>query len=664
MNFSNSQQPNSSRSALLQKNERLKTNPSYHSLARKSSTWMRANAPTQKPSAFRRLQYYIPVLHWLPNYAFGNFIWDILAGCSTACLSIPVALSYSQTFLGIPPVYSLMGASISPILYSLFTASPLLSVGPEAGICLLIAGNIHQRVIQNSETPEKMAILITGMITFLTGLFTLAAGTFRLGFLDALVSPVLLRGCISSISVIIMINQASVIFGLTHIQPIKSDLPIEKLIFILHNISKSHKFTCAVSMVGIVLFTASRIGKTRFSSRFPRIVSIPDTVLILLVAALLSKQFQWHSVHGVPILGDVETKVIYPRLPLPKLNKLNFISESLQTGLTCAFLSFIDTIIAIKALSTQRSQILRSNRELFSLGLANIGGSLFSGLPICGGYLRSKCNILSGGRTQVSAIACGVIVFLATLYILPIFSHVPNCLLSAMVVSLALSLLTDVTYEIASLVKLRAFYEILMIVSIASITMMLGLETGIIFGLGITILQIIRHATRSRIMFRTTVDENEDNILLEDHASGRSQRIDTLAVDSDDQLRVLVVRIPEPLFFANVSQLEDRLSRLEKYGNPRMHPGEMPYHCVEDLEIVVFDMVGVSSMDSSALFTFRRILARYRNYRTNIYLVSVDPSILQIFEKHGIIEIIGGFNHVFESMKELDAARDTGGRLF
>ncbi|EPX71766.1 sulfate transporter [Schizosaccharomyces octosporus yFS286] len=664
MNISNNQQSNNSRLPLLQKNERLKTNPSYQSLGRRSSTWMRANVPTQKPSVFRRLQYYVPVLHWLPNYALGNLVWDVLAGCSTACLSIPVALSYSQTFLGIPPVYSLMGATVSPILYSLFTASPLLSVGPEAGVCLLIAGNIHQRVIENTEAPEKMAILITGMITFLTGLFTLLAGTFRLGFLDALVSPVLLRGCILSISVIIMINQASVIFGLTHIQPIKSDLPIEKLIFILRNIPNSHKFTCAISMIGIVLFTVSRLGKTRFSSRFPRIVSIPDTVLILLVAALLSKWFHWHSVHGVPILGDVETKVIYPKLPLPKVSKVNFISESLQTGLTCAFLSFIDTVIAIKALSTQRNQIIRSNRELFSLGMANIGGSLFSGLPVCGGYLRSKCNILSGGRTQVSAIACGVIVFLATLYILPVFSHVPNCLLAAMVVSLALSLLTDVTSEIVSLVKLRAFYEILIIFSIASITMMLGLETGIIFGLGVTVLQIIRHATRSRIMFRTTVDENEDAILLEDHTSCRSQRVDTFAVDADDHMRVLVVRIPEPLFFANVSQLEDRLSRLEKYGNPRMHPGETPYHCVEDLEIVVFDMVGVSSMDSSALFTFGRILERYRNYKTNIYLVSVDPSILQIFEKHGLIEIIGGFNHVYDSIKQLDAARETEIGLF
>ncbi|EPY50064.1 sulfate transporter [Schizosaccharomyces cryophilus OY26] len=656
--MANGQRPSSLRSPLLEQNELLRTNPSYQSLARRSSTWKRANVLTQKPSAFRRLQYYVPVLHWLPNYAFTNFIWDILAGCSTACLSIPIALTYSQTFLGIPPVYSLMGASISPILYSLFTASPLLSVGPEAGICLLIAGNIHQRIVQESESPEKMAILITGMITFLTGLFTLAAGTFRLGFLDALVSPVLLRGCILSISLIIMINQASVILGLTHIQPVKSDLPIEKVIFILRNISESHRFTCVISIIGITLFTAFRLGKTKLSTRFPRVVSIPDTVLILLGAALLSKQFHWHSVHGVPILGKVETKVIYPKIPFPEVHRLKFISESLQTGLTCAFLSFIETVIAIKALSTQRSQIIRSNRELLSLGIANIGGSLFSGLPICGGYLRSKCNILSGARTQVSAIACGIIVLLATLYILPVFSHVPSCLLAAMVVSLALSLLTDVIYEIASLVKLHAFYEILIILSIATITLMLGLETGIIFGLGLTVLQIIRHAARSRIMFRTTVDEDEDAILLEDHASCRSQRINTFAVDADDRLRVLVVRIPEPLFFANVSQLEDRLSRLEKYGHPRMHPGETPYHCIEDLEVIVFDMVGVSSMDSSALFTFRRILIRYKNYSTKVYLVSVDPSILRIFEKHGLIDIIGGFNHVFESMKKLDAAPD------
>ncbi|KAL2313737.1 Sulfate transporter [Schizosaccharomyces pombe] len=632
--------------------------PSYQSLARRSSTWKRANIPQQKPSLVRRINYYIPVLHWLPNYSLRNIIWDVLAGCSTACLSVPIALSFAQTFLGVPPIYILTGTAIGPILYCLFTACPLISIGPEAGMCLLIAENIHQRVLSKADVPQETAILVTGLIAFIAGIINLAAGLFRLGFLDALVSPVLLRGCILSISMIIMINQGSVFFGFSGVKYKGSDFPIDKLMFLIRNMSKANIYTTILSCITISLLIGCRNLKSKLSAKYPRIVSIPDAVIILLLGSFLSKNFDWHSNYGIAILGEIETTILLPKLPLPEKNKLHFITQSLQTGVMCSFLAFIDTVIAVKAISLQTNNLIRSNRELISLGAANIGSSLFCGLPICGGYLRTKCNIMSGARTQVATIACSVLILLATFFIMPVFSTVPTCMLASMVVSLGVSLFADAAVEIFKLARIRVWWELGIIFSIATCTMMFGLETGIIFGLSITVMQIIRHSTRSRIMFRSPTSNGTAEFILEDAASTLSHRTNPSSTAVESAPRILVVRIPEPLFFANVSQLEDRLNRLEKYGHPRMHPGETPYRRIEDIEVVVFDMVGVSSIDSSALFAFQRILKEYVEHQVEVHLVSLDPQVLHIFEKHGLLDLIGGYDHVQDSIKKVDALCD------
>lgn len=59
---------------------------------------------------------------------------------------------------------------------------------------------------------------------------------------------------------------------------------------------------------------------------------------------------------------------------------------------------------------------------------------------------------------------------------------------------------------------------------------------------------------------------------------------------------VLIVRIDEPLFFANTGQLKDRLRRLEQFGDMSIHPSESPR--LDGLSYVIFDVDNMPTIDA------------------------------------------------------------------
>ena len=59
---------------------------------------------------------------------------------------------------------------------------------------------------------------------------------------------------------------------------------------------------------------------------------------------------------------------------------------------------------------------------------------------------------------------------------------------------------------------------------------------------------------------------------------------------------MLVVRIAEPLYFANTGQLKDRLRRLEEFGDMSVHPSEAAR--MSPIENVIFDIETMEDIDA------------------------------------------------------------------
>lgn len=76
---------------------------------------------------------------------------------------VPQASAYAQSLAGIDPVHGLFGASIPSFLYALLGTCPQLSVGPEAGLSLLIgqvASDIASQLSKDSSEKHKSAVTL------------------------------------------------------------------------------------------------------------------------------------------------------------------------------------------------------------------------------------------------------------------------------------------------------------------------------------------------------------------------------------------------------------------------------------------------------------------------------------------------------------------------
>lgn len=141
---------------------------------------------------------------------------------------IPGALSYAQTILKVPVQYGLFTGIWPLLVYAIFGTSRFLSVGPEAVVALLTAAAINQyagdadlstsKLGEPEDPAEKVALRVSTMISlsFLVGLITSSLGFFRLGFLDSVLSRSLLRGFISAVACVVLIEQLPPLTGIDY----------------------------------------------------------------------------------------------------------------------------------------------------------------------------------------------------------------------------------------------------------------------------------------------------------------------------------------------------------------------------------------------------------------------------------------------------------------
>lgn len=134
-----------------------------------------------------------------------------------ASIYIPMALSLSANLAHLPPIHGLYAFAVQPIVYALMGSCPTMAVGPEAAGSLLMGNAIrmmnahHDNAFSGSDDRGEGDVAqnarMAATITAMTGAIALVAGVMRLGFLDCVLSRQLLRGFISGIGFVIVVEQ-------------------------------------------------------------------------------------------------------------------------------------------------------------------------------------------------------------------------------------------------------------------------------------------------------------------------------------------------------------------------------------------------------------------------------------------------------------------------
>ena len=214
-----------------------------------------------------------------------------------------------------------------------------------------------------------------------------------------------------------------------------------------------------------------------------------------------------------------------------------------------------------------------------------------------------------------------------------------------MISVVAYSLLEEAPPDIIFFTRLRDVSSLLLMFLIFICTIFWNLKIGIAVGIGLSILRVLKHSTRPRIQILGRVPGTID----------RFENAERVGVSVEFVEGVLIVKIPEPLTFANTGDLKGRLRRLEEHGTGKAHPALPPVRRSDHNRNVVFDVHGVTSLDGAGAQILMEIVRGYRERDVRVFFCRVpgeNSSVWLLMERSGIVELCGGKAHFVNSVAE------------
>ncbi|KDR75521.1 hypothetical protein GALMADRAFT_247970 [Galerina marginata CBS 339.88] len=588
----------------------------------------------QQSTLVKRVKYYIPSLAWIPSYSFSLFGGDFLAGITVASMLIPQSVSYATSLAKLSPVTGLFSASIPGIIYAFLGTSKQLNVAPEAALSLLLGQTVsdihHDYPDPHNGKGDLVGLSVATIITLQVGLISFLLGFFRLGFIDVVLSRALLRGFITAVAVVIMIEQLIPMFGLAHLHHVVDpETTFDKFLFLIRNaFTNSNPLTTLISFSALFALVALRTVKNRFKGTW-WIYRIPEVLVVVIVSTWLSSELRWDQ-DGVDILGtvDIQTGESFIEIPLKRSN-LKFLRRTTSTAVVIAVVGFLDSIVAAKQNAARFGYSISPNRELVALGAANLVGSFVPGtLPAFGSITRSRINGDVGGRTQMASLVCSSVILLATFFLLPWLYFLPKCVLAAIIGLVVYSLLAETPHDVLYYWNMGAWVDLAIMSLTFFLSIIWNIEVGVVVGLVVSLLLVVHRSSKTRMTILGRIPGTDRWKPLKENPEAE-----------ESVAGALIIRIRENLDFANTAQLKERLRRLELYGIDKLHPSEEPRR--QQASVLVFHLADVETCDASAAQIFYELLEEYKNRGVGLFITHLRPRLQTTFTKAGITELLG-----------------------
>lgn len=548
---------------------------------------------------------YIPIVQWLPRYDRSLFSQDVVAGMTTAVMLVPQGMAYAM-LAGLPPVVGLYASVVPLLVYAIFGTSRQLAVGPVAMVSLLVASGVGG--LARSGTAQYLAYAV--QLAFMVGVLQLGMGLARLGFLTNFLSHPVLSGFTSAAAIIIGVSQLGHFFG---VKLPSSHYLHESVLALAARLDQTHLITLLIGVVSVaILFASKRIDK-----RFPGALVVVVLATLVVWALDLSNR-------GVRIVGSIPSGVPSPRFPVLDVDGF---SKLWPTALTISLVGFMESIAVAKAFARRNRYEVDPNQELVGLGMANLGGALFQAYPVTGGFSRTAVNAQAGARTAVASIITALFVGLTLLFLTPLFHHLPQAVLAAIILTAVVGLID--THEVAHLWKVKRSDLALLTITFLA-TLMIGIDQGILTGVGASLLWFVVRTTRPHFAVLGRLPGTRVFRNVERYPEARTVP------------GVLVLRVDAQFYFGNVSFLRETLRELES-------------KCKEPLRAVVLDATSINHLDSSADSALHEILAEFKQRQIQLHVAGAKGPVLDVMRRSGLFDSIGSEYFHFEVADAVDA---------
>uniref|UniRef100_A0A8C9S0S0 Solute carrier family 26 member 6 n=1 Tax=Scleropages formosus TaxID=113540 RepID=A0A8C9S0S0_SCLFO len=492
----------------------------------------------------------VPVFSWLRRYSLRDWAaGDLVSGISVGIMHLPQGMAYAL-LAAVPPVYGLFSSFYPILVYFVFGTSQHISVGTYAVMSVMI-GAVTERLAPDSDCVNgtswaaeanvscvEARVKVAAAVTCLCGLFQLALGLVRFGFVVTYLSEPLVRGYTTAAAINVIVSQLKYTFG---IQPQRFSGPfslIYTVIDLCYLLPKANIGTLVVSIVTIVLLIIAKEVNVLLVRKLP--VPIPMELIAIIIATVISSQFNLEAQYGVEVVGDIPTGLQRPVLP-----DVSLFGKVIGDAIALAVVGYGIGISLGRIFALKYGYRVDSNQELVAFGLSNAIGGVFQCFAISCSMSRSLVQESTGGKTQVAGAISAMVILVILLKIGKLFEELPKAVLAA-IIYVNLHGMMKQFWDIPMLWRTN---RVDMVVWIATLilTVLFNADMGLVASIAFSMLTVI---------FRTQLPQY--SIL------GQVQDTDIYKpIDSYKQAKqipgLVIFRSSATLYFANAEMYSDAL---------------------------------------------------------------------------------------------------------
>ena len=556
-------------------------------------------------SKMSRLSKILPIFDWGRTYNQLTFTNDLVAAVIVTVMLIPQSLAYAL-LAGLPPEMGLYASILPIVLYAIFGTSRVLAVGPVAVVSLLTAAAVGKIAIPG--TPEYIAAAIT--LAFMSGIILLGLGLFRLGFLANFLSHPVITGFVTASGIIIAASQMKHIFGVSA----DGHNILEIATSLRESIIELNWITLLIGSLTTVFLLWVRKGflplllKIGLNQRVSDIFAKAGPIIAIVATTLIAWSFSLTE-RGVKVVGEVPQGL--PPISLPSFS-MDIWTSLIGSAILMSLIGFIESISIARTLAATKRQRIDPDQELIGLGAANVGAAFTSGFPVTGGFSRSVVNYDAGAETPAAGAFTAIGLGVASIFLTTLIFYLPKATLAATIIVAVLAL---VDFSILKKTWIYSKADFAAVAATMSVTLIMGVELGVIAGVIISILSHVYKSSRPHIAIVGQVPGTEHyrNVL----------RHDVLV-----NPQVLTIRVDESLYFANTRFLEDRIySEVAKQS---------------EIKHVILMCSAVNAIDMSALESLELINERLKLGGIKFHLSEVKGPVMDKLEGTSLLTHLSG----------------------
>ena len=605
---------------------------------------------------------------------FSNVRGDMFGGITAGIVALPLALAFGVSS-GLGPTAGLYGAIFISFFAALFGGTNTQISGPTAPMTavsmVIIAGII---ATNDGDLNKALPAILT--VFLLAGLMQIGLGAIGLGQYIRYIPYPVVSGFMTAIGVIIIVTQILPAIGyypkedMEFVDKFKieaEDVILEGIIneeakegiLVLEDfretINRAEKVTeadilresqtlAAKNASGVLgslkvlpraikninwLELILALGTIFIIYGFKRITKkIPSTLVALVVMsaiAMLAK-LDYRPIPQIP-----------EGLPIPNLEiitgfKLSAITPYFFTALALSLLGAIDSLLTSIVADNMTKTKHKPNKELIGQGIGNSIAAIFGGIPGAGATIRTVVNINSGGKTKLSGMIAGLLLF--SILMLPglpnLASQIPAAVLAGILITVGIGVMDykglraiPAMPKDVKLGPIKLSMEVMIMLTVLILSSFWDLVYAVGIGLVIASLMFMKK------IGDLTAERSDIKTLKEE--SWRDE------IDFPEKYKeeVFIKHIKGPLFFGSTSDFQALVLQVPKTAS----------HVVMRLDRMQY-------MDQSGLYAMEDMLQDLQKNDVEALFVGLLRQPRYMMERIDIIPDFIPEEHIFETFDE------------